>query len=179
MSKRYDYKVEVGLKHNELPARVNIETGEFEAVTMRSSNIPDERIKWSNGNFKQPSKFGLQWAYDNLSDTQLRMFLKMVEMSGKDNTLKPLNDDISITNLMNIFKLSKNTIKNNIDILFKKGVYGRFEVSTIHNELETYWILNPFLSVSQGTVLKEVFNLFKNTEPAIYCKIKTNPNNIL
>lgn len=172
MSKLHTHSQEIKLKDNEIAAKINIEDGTIVPITPRKNNIPSDRLKWNNGNFKQPSVFGMDWAYNNLNDTQLRMVLRLIQLSGKDNTLRPLNDDVGIAVLQEYFQLSANTIKKNLDILFNKGVYGKFEVVDANKELTRYWLLNPYLSVSQGTVLNDVKGLFNNTEIAFYCRMR-------
>jgi hypothetical protein len=169
---RGKYNANITLNHNEAPAKKNMETGEYNEIKPLKNNIPEGHSKWSNGFFRQPSIYGLEWMYNNLSDVQYRMTMRMIQMMGENNTLKPLNDDTGINILMEYFKLSRNTVIKNIKILFDKGIYGRFEVSEQSVGHSKYWILNPYISVAQGTMPNDTTNLFRNTDVAIYCQIQ-------
>jgi hypothetical protein len=79
------------------------------------------------------------------------------------SSLEPLNPDSTISEVSNVLGVNRNTIKDDIDRLFKVGVIGKFEVYDKNERHTKYWLFNTFLSFN-GDVIKEgVEDLFKNT----------------
>ena len=79
------------------------------------------------------------------------------------SSLEPLNPESTISELSKTLDENRNTIKEDVEVLFKLGVIGKFEVYDRNERHTRYWLFNPFLAFN-GDVIKEgVEDLFKDT----------------
>lgn len=163
---------QIKLQDNEIAAKIDQTTGEVIMIKDYSNNIPSGKSIWKNGFYRQPSVYGLEWMDKELSDIQIRIVNNLIRKMGKDNTLEPLSDDSSIEEVASFLNVSKDTIKRHIKIIYDKGVYGKFEVSKTNKGYSKHWILNPYISTSSKLVNDTITNLFKGTEPELYCRHK-------
>jgi hypothetical protein len=83
------------------------------------------------------------------------------------NSLKPLDDNITIHELMSYFDISEKKVKTTFKKLFELGVYGKFEVAKKNKDYTKYWIVNPYLSFKGKTIEKSITELFKGTHISI------------
>jgi len=160
------YKKELKLKHNELPAIVDAETGEVTIVKERKNNIPDgKEVFQPDGFFKKDYSNSWKFLNNNLSPLEYKCAHTLALMAkANTNSLEPLNDDTTLLELMEVLGVSINKVKPILKKLWELGVYGKFEVKDADKPYTKYWIFNPYLSCSEEFVFtKEIDDLFKKT----------------
>lgn len=157
------YSKTVKLNHNEIVARINVETGELKKET-RPNNLPNDKEILS-GAFRKNFDGPLNYLQDTLKPLELKVLLKLMLMAKMNtNSLEPLNDKTTIPQLVEYFGVSKNKIKPALDKLFSLGVYGKFDVVKEDLNYTKYWVLNPYLSFQGRLVYSDIANLFKGTK---------------
>ena len=164
------YQTTIKLKHNEIPAKVNVETGEikplvpnqeFEAKKPRDKTM---MLFKHTGPFHR--KFNKAWMLLESQTTkqELAVANKLAMMAkAYTNSLEPLKPDSSIVEIAETLNENRNTIVKIIDKLFKLGVIGKFEVYNKNEEYQNYWIFNPFLSFNGKAIKHNVDSLFRDT----------------
>lgn len=164
------YKKEIRLNDNEVPATVNIETGEIKEVTHRPNNIPkDKEIFFIKGLFVKSYEIAWDYLLDNLSDKELRIVNRMQLMIRMNsNSLEPLNNDTSIQELSTTFNIHRNHVKRIFKNLKLHGVYAEFEVGTKRG-LKHYWVLNPYIAFKGKIINSALVDLFRETAIAELC----------
>jgi len=96
------YTKNVKLKHDEVPAAINPETGEFRVINERPNNLKDK-----NKEIVAPDKFfaklySKSWDYllDNLSENEITIVARMIKMTRMNsNSLEPLNNETNMSEL--------------------------------------------------------------------------------
>lgn len=161
---------EVKLYHHEDVLKINKLTGEITELPASKNNNPNV-MTFNNGVFNKSYPAG--W---NLLETQTTdiEFKVAILMSNKvrpiTNSLEPLNDDISVTELANTFGIHRNSVNKIFDKLFKLGVYGKFEVYDADYKHSKYWIFNPYLTTNGKVLDRRSEGLFSNTS---YAKVNS------
>ena len=79
------------------------------------------------------------------------------------SSLEPLNPSSTISEIAETLNENRNTISEDIEVLFKLGVIGKFEVYDRNNVHTKYWLFNPFLAFNGDVIKEDVENLFSNT----------------
>lgn len=171
--KTHDYLKTIKLKHNEIPAKINLETGEVTGInqTHGQTNL----VKFDHGKqFKK--EYNNSWLF-------LLRELKPLEVSAvsylvsfaKMNTgsLEPLNDDMTVRDLSFNLNISVNRVNQILKVLFLYGVYGKFEVYNPDKPFTKYWLINPHLAFAGTHIDSDILSLFKDTYVA---KAYFNPN---
>ena len=175
MNKKGTYRKEIELYHDEIPARLNVDTGELITLKPRKNNIPENsEVFEPNSFFKKtyPNGWAFLRKYLTAEESNVASILAAKAFSNT-NSLNPLNDDTAISELSEIFGISRNIVKDMLKKLFELGVYGKFEVADINVPYTKYWIFNPYLSFSGSIIKSDIASLFKNT----HCgKAFYNPN---
>lgn len=163
----YVYNKPIKLKHSEIPAKLDQETGEITVIKKRQNNIPEgkslldyERFHMKNDKF---SKIALQTKI--LSYEELGVIDYMCTLSEfGTNSLKPLNDEITSLELEAIFNISRNRVKKLFNKLFQLGVYLQITYYSNTEMTEvTYWVLNPYISWKGKLKEDSMFSHFKDT----------------
>lgn len=169
-----DYKYLVPLNHNELPAKVNAETGEITTFSKRGRR-PVSPADASMTKFENPGPFARTYnrAWDLLetqtTPQEFKVASKLSRLAAAfTNSLKPLGEETAVAVLAREFNISRRDVHKVLDKLFKLGVYGKFEVYNVNQEHTNYWVFNPYLSFNGRVIKKDVVNLFEDT---IYAKI--------
>ena len=159
------YTQEIKLKHNEIAATIDVETGEVKPITKRVNNIPDGKSKLDYDNFSIINNNSIKELSSLLSNEELGIILKMIERADfNSNSLKPLSDETSIRCLGEYFNIGKNKVSAIFKKLFELGVYAHVR---IHEEkLSEYWILNPYISWKGRLKNDSIFIQFANTKVA-------------
>ena len=160
-------KKTISLKHNELPAKVDTETGEL-TIIEHINNIPNDKEV-----FEPSALFGKyyqnSWAFliKYLTSFELGIVAAMCHMADMNtNSLKPLDENATITVLTEYFDISEKKVKSTFKKLFDIGVYGRFEVADATKDYTKYWILNPYLCFRGKIIDSKIKNLFSGTHIA-------------
>jgi hypothetical protein len=166
--KKTDYKTEIKLKHNEAPAKINLETGEIVQVTSKPNNIPEgKEIFEPDALFRKD--YCNSWAFlqRELSHFEFTVCFSLALLAkAHTNSLEPLSDNTTINELMEKLRMSKNKVTPTLKTLWDYGVYGKFEVKQLSKPYTKYWLLNPYLSFSGKIIGSDIANLFKDTHIA-------------
>jgi biotin operon repressor len=167
------YEQTVKLRHNEVAAKINIETGEYTEVSKRPNNIPSgKEIHSAKDEFaKVYSKVDL-FLLKILTPVEYRVVSIMRSRSKMNtNSLEPLSDESSIKELTEVLDSNRNTITKVITKLRELGVFATFEVTNQYNQRVKCWILNPYISFKGKIISTEIIGLFDNT---IIAKVAKN-----
>lgn len=157
------YKTELKLNHNEVPAKVNIETGEVLTINKRPNNLPEGKSKLDYNNFSIINNDMLRVLFDECNSNELKVILHMVYMSEfGNNSLKPLGDELSYRELSRIFNIDDKTIKTILTRLKYLGVYLQLNITEVDGAKE-YWVLNPYISWKGKLKNDSLFITFANT----------------
>lgn len=162
------YNKEIKLNDNELPAKINSETGEVTVIdTVSHKRNPDAVVFEPQAKFSKHYDKSWQYLYYRTSPLEYKV-ATFIAMKAKPftNSLEPLNDDTSVRELAAYCDISTGKVKPTFDKLFDLGVFGKFEVVDESKNHTRYWILNPYLSVHSKAVDKGIMILFQNTELA-------------
>lgn len=158
------YTKELKLEHNELPAKINQETGEVKVIKPRPNNIPEGQ------SFLDYKKFGMlnieltKKLEKYFSNTELSIILKLINRCEfKTNSLKPFNDDTSVRLLAEEFNLSINTVPKVFKKLFDMGVYLQIKISE-DSTVNEYWVLNPYIFWRGKLKEDSLFTRFEKTD---------------
>lgn len=164
---KHDYEQLFKLKHNEIPAKINQETGEIVPLKKSIANRKEDNdniVFESSATFTKT--YTKAWLYlDKVLEPYEYKAAHKLAMKAKafTNSLEPLNDFTVINELVEELGISKNRVKPVVEKLFKLGVYGRFEVADPNKEYTKFWILNPYLSFNGKVISQSIADLFKNT----------------
>ena len=164
--RKSDYVVNISLLHNELPARVDIDTGEVTIATIPVNNLPDDSEIFEKDALFQKS-YTNSWRYLESILTNLEYCVaNRLALMAKANTnsLEPLNDETTVETLVTVLKISKNNVSKVLKTLFNLGVYGKFEVSRTGAIYTKYWVFNPYLVFSGKVIKSDIIHLFKGTD---------------
>lgn len=158
------YTKQITLNHNELPARVNQETGEVKVIKNRPNNIPEGK---SLLNYKKFGMLNIELSKKlekYFSNTELSIILKLINRCEiKTNSLRPFNDDTSIRVLAEEFNLSTTTVPKLFKRLFDLGVYLQIKISE-DSQVNEYWVLNPHIFWRGKLKDDSLFTRFENTD---------------
>ncbi len=169
MSRDFDYEKTIQLKHNEAPAKINVETGEVKRLGQARGK--------SNPDFQ---KFDLMPVYHRLNpvawsllaslttDSELKCAYKLAHIArAYTNSLVPLNDESTLLELSEALGINRNIVERHVDRLFKLGVIGKFEVYNDKEVHTKYWVFNPYLAFNGDKIRRDVVTLFDGTTFAL------------
>lgn len=160
------YTKEIKLNHNEIPAKVNTETGEITEVRSRPNNIPEgKEIFIKDEYFSKNYERAWLFLVENLTPTEIGIAVKMSLMTELNtNSLNPLDDNTSIRQLAEYFKISTKSVKKTFSKLFKLGVYASFHYCHYKRGEVKEWIFNPYISFKGRLINSDIKYLFDDTE---------------
>jgi hypothetical protein len=169
--KNYDYEVHLGLKHNEAPAKIDLNTGEvIEVKATKKNRLPEGQQLSMQKNFVKLENRLKPFLKENLNTNEMCILYEMIQMiEYKTNSLKPLRDDTSLKELSEIFQVGKNQIKKYLSSLYKLGVYSQHRVYTDHDK--EWWVLNPDVAFNGKFGDTQLFNHFKDTRISKYVQM--------
>lgn len=172
--RKYDYKQEVELKHNESLLKMDNNTGEIKEVNKKKNNIPEgKEVFEPNAVFRKDYTNSWNFLRRILTPLEFKAAFTLAMMAkANTNSLEPLNDDTTIPELMEILDMSKNKVRPILEKLWNLGVYGKFEVKQADKPYTKYWVLNPYLSFSGKIINSDIAGLFRGTHIA---KAFSNP----
>lgn len=162
------YKTTIRLNHNEIPAKINLETGEVKPK--KNNNIPEGYVLHAPG-VPYDKIYTKSWRFLKTQLTQLEFSVAFeLAMMAKafTNSLEPLNDATTIPELVEKFQISKNKVRPVFQKLFKLGVYGKFEVYDRTKPYTKYWVLNPYLTFNGNVLSSDIARLFSGTDIALH-----------
>jgi|GEM_PF-3464124 len=159
------YSKEVKLQDNEIPAKINVETGEVVPVKSRTNNIPEDSVIFApSARFRKDYTKAWEYLDSVLTPLEFKVVHKLCRMAKMNtNSLEPLNDETTIPTLVVEFSIGKNKVKPLFAKLLELGVYGKFEVHKKEIPYTKFWILNPFLSFSGKIIKSDIAKLFVGT----------------
>ena len=165
--KTHDYIQKVKLNHNEIAAKINLETGEVTGVnTSKTENI--NLIKFDFGGlFKKDYNNAWSFLMRELSPLEVSAVTYLCSLARMNTgSLEPLNDSTTVRELSAYLNVSVNKVHVVLKKLFLYGVYGKFEVFNPDKPYTNYWIINPFLSFAGTHIDTEIVNMFRSTYTA-------------
>jgi hypothetical protein len=168
--KKYDYSYQLELKHNEIPAIHNVETGEVTPIVpieYEKKKAKTTELFEPNARFQKNYIKSWNYLHDRLSALEFKVahFLSQ-KAAPVTNSLAPLNDDTTVRDLAEEFSISTGKVKVVFEKLFKEGVYAKFELYQRGHEFTRYWILNPYLSFNGREIHLKTLELFRETDIA-------------
>lgn len=156
------YNTTLTLNHNEVPAKVNTETGETTTFEKPKQQLPDGYSKLKYTDFSIVNNLTIKKLGDILNNEELGVIFHMVSISDfNSNSLNPLSDELSIRDKAQILRIGKNKVKSICDRLFKLGVY--LSIKVYEDQEKEYWVLNPYISWRGRLVKDSIFEHFKET----------------
>jgi len=159
------YSKEVKLQDNEIPAKINVETGEVVPVKGRVSNIPIGKEIHKYDSFSKVNQKALNFLTKILTNEELGIVLKMIQKADYEtNIMKPLNDETSYRTLAKEFGVNKDKIKLCLNKIFSLGTYMQTHVA--NGEDEFYWTLNPYLAWKGKFIPNDIKVYFNKTDIA-------------
>lgn len=169
--KKPGYTANIPLDHNEVAAKINVETGEVTQINVKVSKITPKSLTqrvyttdepWGrtlNGPWRllRTQLNNIEWAVANTIALYAEAYTNSLQPLGPESTIKELSETLYI---------GKNIVTKIVDKLFKLGVIGKFEVYDRFEEHQNYWIFNPYLTYNGKTIKHDLENLFRNTHYA-------------
>lgn len=166
-----DYVAEIALQHNEVPASVNLETGEIKVKKPRGRpkgtlRDKDKQVWLPNSIFYKHYPKTWEWLEKQTTPIEFKCAVLLgIKAEAYTNSLKPLDDDSSYRFLSEQLGISLGLVEYTVKKLFTLGVFGRFEVYKPEKPFTKYWLFNPYLSFNGRVVDKDIAALFEGT----YC----------
>lgn len=156
------YTADFKLYDNELPAKVNAETGETTILKKKVNNIPENKEIQKFDEFNKVNSKAIDFLEKVLTNEELGIVFKMIKRADYEtNVMLPLNDESSYRELAEEFGINKNKVGKIFQKLFNFGVYAQVKVANgIHSE---YWTLNPYISWKGKFIDKNISIYFSNT----------------
>lgn len=159
------YTRNLKLKDTEVPAKIDLETGEIVEVRNIFNSIPDGKELWLK-NEKFSKMFTYSWKYlvKSLNSDELKVLVVMTLMAQPStNSMPPLNEEVSMLQMEEYFNVSRKKLPSIFKSLFEIGVFARFEVASEDEYYKKYWILNPYISFKGRLVNSDIAKLFYGT----------------
>lgn len=160
--KTYDFETTIKLKHDEIPAKINSQTGEVISL-IKPNNIPSGKSVNNMTNFTKLNcdVFPKLKMMGVLTMEEIGIISYMCSIAEfNTNSLKPLNNETNLQELAGTFDIGKNRVKRVFDKLFDLGVYAQFKIAS--NGTKEYWILNPNISWKGKLMNDTIFLHFKD-----------------
>lgn len=165
MAFNYAYKRSVKLQHNEVPARINLDTGEVKPVDVTPKTMPNECYKFEpKASFRKD--YTNSWLYlrRKLTPIEYKAAHTLAMMArANTNSLEPLSDSTTLNELQEVLGVSINKVKPILNRLFDLGVYAKFEMVKADIGYTKYWAFNPYLSFSGQIIYSDIARLFRGT----------------
>lgn len=156
------YTTEIKLEDNELPAKINAETGEIKQLKKRTSTIKEGVQIQKFDEFNKVNSRAIRFLESVLNNEELGIVFKMIQRCDYEtNVMIPLNDESSYRELAGEFGINKDKVKKTFEKLFNLGVYAQVKVANgLHSE---YWTLNPYIAWKGKFIEKAISVYFANT----------------
>lgn len=156
------YTKEIKLQDNELPAKVNAESGEIKILSKRPNNIPEGKMIQNFPEFNKINSKAIRFLETILSNEELGIVMKMIQRADyESNVMIPLNDESSYRDIASEFHIGKDKVKKTFSKLFDLGVYAQVRVANgLHSE---YWTLNPYIAWKGKFIERAISIYFSNT----------------
>jgi hypothetical protein len=167
--KQPEYTKEISLQHNEIPATLNIETGEIKIVKKGrpKKSIPNGKQLWlPNAIFNKSFPQSWKWLESVTTPLEFKCAVLLgLKAKAFTNSLEPFDDETCLRDISEQLNISLGVVSYTMKKLFTLGVYGRFETYTPDKPYSKYWLFNPFLSFNGKLINSDIAALFQGT----YC----------
>ena len=159
------YTRNLKLRDNEVPAKIDMETGEIIEVRNIFNSIPDGKELWlKNEKFSKMFTYSWKFLVKTLSSDELKVLVLMsLAAQPSTNSMPPLNEEVSMLQMEEYFGVSRKKLPNIFKKLFDIGVFAKFEVATHEEHYKKYWILNPYISFRGRLISSDIAKLFYGT----------------
>ena len=169
MSRDGKYGVKLRLNHNEVPAKVNVETGEVKQTRdgRMHNKFPENKSKLNYPSFGILNTRAAGIIADRFDIVERSIVFQMISMAKiGTNSLSPLNESTSQRELARVFDVSRSKVSKALDRLFREGVYMELVIAE-GGERAEYWVLNPNIFWRARTKDDSLFKQFENTNISI------------
>jgi len=159
------YTRNLKLKDNEIPAKINLETGEILEVRNMFNSMPEGKELWlKNEKFSKMFSYSWKFLSTALNSDELKALVVMSLMTqAGTNSIPPLNEEVSMLRMEEYFGISRKKLPKIFKNLFDLGVFAKFEVATEEEPYKKYWILNPYISFKGRLIDSDIARLFYGT----------------
>ena len=161
------YTKTLEMQHNEVPAIVNIETGEVKTFEAPTQRIPkDHAIQYFKHDEPYQRTFTRAWELleTQTTDLEFKAAQKMARLAKAfTNSMEPISPDSTVREIGEALHIDYRKVTKIVEKLFKLGVIAKFEVYEQDSEHHKYWIFNPYLSFNGMTIPKKVSTMFDKT----------------
>jgi hypothetical protein len=168
MSLRKDCESIIRYNHNEIPAVINLDTGEireFVGVGVKKE-MRDKTMEYFRSNQPYQRFFTNAWGLLRTQTNDLEY--SVAQQLGQrakayTNSLEPIKPESTMVYLSTELNIDRRKVFAIVDKLFKLGVIGKFEVYDRFEVHHNYWVFNPYLSFNGRGIKKDVVTLFDRT----------------
>lgn len=159
------YTRNLKLKDYEVPAKINLETGEVVEVRNIFNSIPEGKELWlKNEKFSKMFTYSWKFLVKYLKSDEIKVLIIMSLMAQPStNSMPPLNEEVSMMQMEEFFGVSRKKLPGIFKTLFDVGVFAKFEVATEEEYYKAYWILNPYISFKGKLISSDITRLFYGT----------------
>lgn len=159
------YTRNLSFRDNEVPAKINLETGELIEIRNTFNSLPDGKEMWLK-NEKFSKMFNYSWKYlvKTLGSDEIKVLVVMTLLAQPNtNSMPPLNEEVSMLQMEEYFNVSRKKLPQIFKNLFDIGVFAKFEVATEEEFYKKYWILNPYIAFKGRLINSDISKLFYGT----------------
>jgi len=168
MSSRKDCESIIRYNHNEVPAVINLDTGEikeFVGVGVKKE-MRDKTMEYFRSSQPYQRFFTNAWVLLRTQTNNLEY--SVAQQLGQrakayTNSLEPIKPESTMVYLSTELNIDRRKVFAIVDKLFKLGVIGKFEVYDRFDVHHDYWVFNPYLSFNGIGIKKDVVTLFDRT----------------
>lgn len=169
------YKTKLELENHEVPAKLDMQTGEFieikskEEKASREMKDPTMMYFYSDQPFQRHFTMAWRLLETQTTPVEYKVACKLGMMAqAYTNCINHLTPDSTVRDVAEVLKIDKNNVAKIIEKLFKLGVIGKFEVYNQFEVHHKYWLFNPYLSFNGKGIKKDVHSLFSGTTYAMF-----------
>lgn len=161
------YTKTIELNHNEIPAKINVQTGEIKELKhFNKKQLKDNTMQYFNHDQSYSRTFTRAWLLlkTQTNDLEFKAANTMALLAkAYTNSLEPLTPESTMISVAETLSIDRRYVSTIIDKLYKLGVIAKFEVYNRNEVYQNYWVFNPYLSFNGKTIKKEVTTLFDKT----------------
>jgi len=166
--RNYDYEFNLQLKHNEAPAKIDKETGEYIEVKPKKP-LPENKTIFPMNEFTKLNLEVIPFLSSELNHNEMSIIYQMIALTEYNtNSLEPLSNETSLKELSERFKIGINQVKKYFQHLYDLGVYAQFKVCK--EDRKEFWILNPYIAFRGKLIEDSIHDNFKGTRIEKYIR---------
>jgi glutamyl/glutaminyl-tRNA synthetase len=161
------YTKTIELDHNEIPAKINVQTGEIKELNhFNKKKLKDNTMQYFNHDQPYTRTFTRAWLLlkTQTTDVEFKAANTMALLArAYTNSLEPLTPESTMLSVAETLNIDRRYVSSIIDKLYKLGVIAKFEVYNRNEVYQNYWVFNPYLAFNGKTIKREVATLFDKT----------------